>query len=303
MVTRKNIVRNVVTSTALAGMMFASPVVSEAALGDQTLSYGEKHGDVVELQDVLSAKGYFDYHKSTGYYGSITEGAVKQFQKAHGLAVDGIAGPNTFAAIEKVNQGQAHRTLIQGDRGHQVSALQEELGGYYNYKVDGIYGPITEKAVRAFQADNGLAVDGIAGANTWAALTGKTVNAKPASTESTTTNTNTTSAKQTNTESKSSEQSGQEFKVEATAYTAYCEGCSGVTATGIDLRANPNQKVIAVDPDVIPLGSKVHVEGYGTAIAGDTGGAIQGNRIDLFMPERQDALNFGRKTVTVTVLD
>ena len=61
MVARKNIVRNVVTSTALAGMMFASPVVSEAALGDQTLSYGEKHGDVVELQDVLSAKGYFNY--------------------------------------------------------------------------------------------------------------------------------------------------------------------------------------------------------------------------------------------------
>ncbi|MCA0986523.1 peptidoglycan-binding protein [Guptibacillus algicola] len=301
MVTRKNIVRNVVTSTALAGMMFASPVVSEAALGDQTLSYGEKHGDVVELQDVLSAKGYFDYHTSTGYYGSITEDAVKQFQDAHGLAVDGIAGPNTFAAIEKANQGQAHRTLIAGDRGHQVSTLQEELGGYYNYNVDGIYGPITEKAVRAFQADNGLRVDGIAGANTWAALTGKTVQSTPASTKSTTSNS--TSAKQTNTESKSSEQSGQEFKVEATAYTAYCEGCSGVTATGIDLRANPNQKVIAVDPDVIPLGSKVHVEGYGTAIAGDTGGAIQGNRIDLFMPERQDALDFGRKTVTVTVLD
>ncbi|MFP3359495.1 endopeptidase SpoIID/LytB, partial [Planococcus sp. SIMBA_143] len=66
MVARKNIVRNVVTSTALAGMMFASPVVSEAALGDQTLSYGEKHGDVVELQDVLSAKGYFNYDESTG---------------------------------------------------------------------------------------------------------------------------------------------------------------------------------------------------------------------------------------------
>ena len=47
--------------------------------------------------------------------------------------------------------------------------------------------------------------------------------------------------------------------------------------TGINLRANPNLKVIAVDPSVIPLGSKVWVEGYGYAVAGDTGGAIKGN--------------------------
>ncbi|WP_342526533.1 LysM peptidoglycan-binding domain-containing protein [Chryseomicrobium sp. FSL W7-1435] len=98
-------------------------------------------------------------------------------------------------------------------------------------------------------------------------------------------------------------EAAQTMTVEATAYTAYCEGCSGTTATGIDLRANPNQKVIAVDPSVIPLGSKVWVEGYGEAIAGDTGGAIKGNKIDLFMPEQQDALNWGRQTITIKILD
>ncbi|QIW88682.1 putative cell wall-binding peptidase-related domain protein [Bacillus phage P59] len=97
--------------------------------------------------------------------------------------------------------------------------------------------------------------------------------------------------------------SGKTLSVTATAYTAYCSGCSGVTATGIDLRANPNQKVIAVDPSVIPLGSKVYVEGYGQAIAGDTGGAIKGHKIDLFIPSRSDALSFGRQTVKVTILD
>jgi 3D (Asp-Asp-Asp) domain-containing protein len=61
-------------------------------------------------------------------------------------------------------------------------------------------------------------------------------------------------------------------------------------------------KVIAVDPSVIPLGSKVYVEGYGVAVAGDTGSAIQGNRIDLFMANREDALNYGRQTVQVTIL-
>ncbi|WP_169817416.1 3D domain-containing protein [Caryophanon tenue] len=91
------------------------------------------------------------------------------------------------------------------------------------------------------------------------------------------------------------------IKVSATAYTAYCSGCSGITATGINLKKNPNKKVIAVDPRVIPLGSKVWVEGYGEAIAGDTGGAIKGNKIDVFLPTTKKALNWGRRTVTVKV--
>ncbi|MGP4059974.1 LysM peptidoglycan-binding domain-containing protein [Halobacillus sp. H74] len=113
---------------------------------------------------------------------------------------------------------------------------------------------------------------------------------------------NTSTATQTSTTQDTGNDVVKEFTAEATAYTANCTGCSGVTATGIDLNANPDQKVIAVDPNVIPLGSKVHVEGYGVAIAGDTGGAINGNRIDVFMPNREDALNFGRKSVKVQVL-
>ena len=96
---------------------------------------------------------------------------------------------------------------------------------------------------------------------------------------------------------------GKEFYVTATAYTAYCNGCSGITATGINLKENPNLKVIAVDPSVIPLGSKVWVEGYGYAVAGDTGGAIKGSKIDLFMPSKSQAYDFGRKKVLVKVLN
>ncbi|NJP36641.1 peptidoglycan-binding protein [Alkalicoccus luteus] len=105
------------------------------------------------------------------------------------------------------------------------------------------------------------------------------------------------------TSSSSGDAEGETLTVEATAYTANCTGCTGVTATGIDLNANPDQKVIAVDPSVIPLGSTVEVEGYGTAIAGDTGGAIQGNKVDLYMQSRGEALNFGRQTINVTVVD
>ncbi|WP_174734408.1 3D domain-containing protein [Mesobacillus harenae] len=98
-------------------------------------------------------------------------------------------------------------------------------------------------------------------------------------------------------------QAAKEVMVEATAYTASCEGCIGITKTGVDLIANPGAKVIAVDPSVIPLGSKVHVEGYGYATAEDIGGAIKGNRIDVFIPERNDALKWGRQHVKVTIIN
>ncbi len=97
--------------------------------------------------------------------------------------------------------------------------------------------------------------------------------------------------------------SSKEFYATSTAYTPYCNGCSGTSATGINLRANPDLKVIAVDPNVIPLGTKVWVEGYGYAIAGDTGGSIKGNKIDVLMQTKSEAYQWGRKTVLVKVLD
>lgn len=104
-------------------------------------------------------------------------------------------------------------------------------------------------------------------------------------------------------ESTSQENVTKEITVSATAYTADCQGCSGVTATGVDLKANPNAKVISVDPSVIPLGTKVYVEGYGYATAADTGSAIKGNRVDLFIPNQQDALNWGVKNVNLKILN
>lgn len=88
------------------------------------------------------------------------------------------------------------------------------------------------------------------------------------------------------------------YTMEATAYTA-----DTITATGLKPVRNPSGlSTVAVDPSVIPLGSKVLVEGYGYALASDTGGDIKGMRIDLFMNTLSDCTNFGRKTVTVHVL-
>lgn len=95
---------------------------------------------------------------------------------------------------------------------------------------------------------------------------------------------------------------GQEFYVEASAYTPYCSGCSGYSALGVNLRSNSDVKIIAVDPNVIPLGSKVWVEGYGYAVAADTGGSIRGNKIDVLMPTKQAAYSWGRKKVRIKIL-
>jgi 3D (Asp-Asp-Asp) domain-containing protein/uncharacterized protein YabE (DUF348 family) len=84
----------------------------------------------------------------------------------------------------------------------------------------------------------------------------------------------------------------------ATAYTADCYGCSGITKIGMPA----GHGVVAVDPSVIPLGTRLYIPGYGAAVAGDTGGAIHGNRIDLGFNSTTDAMHFGRRPVVVYVL-
>ncbi|MBZ4687820.1 MAG: hypothetical protein JG764_1453 [Clostridiales bacterium] len=87
----------------------------------------------------------------------------------------------------------------------------------------------------------------------------------------------------------------KELEVEATAYTH----TGNTTFTGIW----PYVGIVAVDPKVIPLGTKMYVEGYGFAEAQDTGGAIKGEKIDVFMDTREEALKWGRKKVKVYILE
>ncbi|MHB8073433.1 G5 and 3D domain-containing protein [Desulfosporosinus fructosivorans] len=85
------------------------------------------------------------------------------------------------------------------------------------------------------------------------------------------------------------------LNVESTAYTY----TGNKTATGVE----PREGLIAVDPKVIAMGSKVYVEGYGYAIAADTGGAIRGNKIDVFFPTLRQCMDWGRKPVHIYVLE
>ena len=99
----------------------------------------------------------------------------------------------------------------------------------------------------------------------------------------------------------------RQLTMTATAYTSGF-GCTGkrpgdpgygITASGMRVQHG----VVAVDPRVIPLGTPLFIEGYGFAVAADTGSAIRGYSIDLFMYDLQDALNFGRRTVNVFILE
>lgn len=101
-------------------------------------------------------------------------------------------------------------------------------------------------------------------------------------------------------ENSGSSSGGKTMSMQSTAYSWSEAVNSNLSATGIDLSQNP--WCVAVDPSVIPLNTMVEVSGYGVAIAGDTGGAIKGNIIDVHFPTVDQCIQWGRRQVTVTIL-
>ncbi|SFE60404.1 Putative peptidoglycan binding domain-containing protein [Alteribacillus iranensis] len=141
---------------------------------------GDKHAKVKTLQRRLQSLGYYKGGLDS-HYGRQTAAAVRKFQKNEQLAVDGIAGPQTLAAlqgassadksvssVQSLSQGTTFKVLSIGDKGNEISQLQQQLKdlGYYKSNVTGVFGPITEEAVRKFQRKNSLTVDGMAGPKT-----------------------------------------------------------------------------------------------------------------------------------------
>jgi len=86
---------------------------------------------------------------------------------------------------------------------------------------------------------------------------------------------------------------GQKLTVSA---TCYCLG--GSTASGLPVGPG----IMATDPSVIPLGTRAYVPGYGNAVAADTGGAVKGLTIDLWVSSCKKAAAYGRQTLTITIL-
>ena len=133
-----------------------------------TIRYGNRGNVVKFLQCYLNLYG--NSLTVDGIFGSGTQNAVRKFQQDNGLAVDGIVGKNTWRTLMRQDKLPL---LRRGNRGVYVRYLQEKLVAklYPAGTADGIFGQNTERAVREFQEENGLGVDGIVGPLTWAKLT------------------------------------------------------------------------------------------------------------------------------------
>ena len=188
-------------------------------------------------------------------------------QKAPQKPVERVVEKPVETVVEKP-------AIMIGARGDEVRAIQKHLadGGFYAGEIDGIFGPITARAVKEFQKSVNLTVDGIVDRETFAYI-GR-ITGEPS-------------------------RYSRSLAMKASAYSAYDPGNGSYTYGGNLLRKG----LVAVDPAVIPLGTRLYVQGYGYAVADDIGGAIKGNRIDLAFDSHGEAINFGVQRVNVYIID
>ena len=156
--------------------------IQEKRKSPHVLARGDEGQDVVVLQQRLKVAGFYA-GRPTGVFGPVTEDAVRRFQMAHKLDVDGIVGAGTLGKLPpmgiggeespKVSTAVKNKDFLSiGDRGLPVRVLQEQLihAGYLKGSPNGYFGAYTADAVKRFQGANYLAVSGIAGPTTRAKL-------------------------------------------------------------------------------------------------------------------------------------
>ncbi|GEK57733.1 hypothetical protein CHL76_01380 [Marinococcus halophilus] len=168
----------------LAGVLLAISFVlstsTPANAASNIVKYGDNSSQAQELKEDLYELGYLDIANPTKYFGRQTERAVENFQKDHSLTVDGVAGPNTFSKINEIIHSKSSggsntdsSVLKDGVTSPAAKAMKKDLYtlGYLDIaEPNERFGPQTEAAVKAFQRDQGLVVDGVAGPNTLAEI-------------------------------------------------------------------------------------------------------------------------------------
>lgn len=180
---------SVSTAVHLLALSVALGVVGMARQASALVKQGDRGSEVTTLQQRLKDLGFFKA-SVTGYFGSATKDALIQFQQAKGLTPDGVAGTSTEASLgdsstsskperessnprPQLRKESSGHVLQLGDRGSQVSALQESLArAGLPSGARGIFDEATQDAVRQFQQTKGLTPDGIVGSQTMAALPG-----------------------------------------------------------------------------------------------------------------------------------
>ncbi|HEY9725635.1 MAG TPA: peptidoglycan-binding protein [Chroococcales cyanobacterium] len=165
---------------SLLSLTVALGIVGRPTQASALVKQGDRGSEVTALQERLKELGYFQANV-TGFFGPLTKDAVTRFQQAMGLLPDGVAGNSTQTSLNNrrvqsrslpVSTRDASQRLWRvGDRGEQVTLIQESLAvSGFAAGTNGIFDSETQEAVRQFQQARGLAVDGIVGSQTMAAL-------------------------------------------------------------------------------------------------------------------------------------
>ena len=316
-------------------LLLISAVCFSSLCSAAALKYGDEGDDVKEIQDYLIAQNLL-HATADGYYGASTVKAIKDFQSALGLDVDGVCGAMTYkllraaaydeidvttykpgdyvpepsnvpqnsfvapilSAVNVVSEVAQHAgvgdVIKLGMKGDGVTYLQNRLSelGFYSGDANGVCDGSTIDALKKFQKSRGMTADGICGKRTYTALEED----NPAPSEDEYYSANEPSDDEQFTEFP---RYGKVIHVEATAYSSQQPGLSNYTASGTICRRG----VIATDPSVIPLGTKVYIPGYGYAVAEDTGGAIIGNKIDVAFDTVAECYEFGRQFIDIYIID
>ena len=282
------------------------------------LKYGDKGDEVKEIQTYLIAQNLL-HDAADGVYGSSTVEAIRDFQTALGLDADGVCGTVTYKvlraaafneidiynfsleefvsgadesvgtqpAVEEVGSYAGVGDVIKpGMSGAGVVNLQTKLieHGFLDGEADGYCGESTVAALKNFQSSRGMTPDGICGLQTYSALEDSQYDPNDKSWDE---------------YSAELPEYSRVVRVEATAYSRHEDGMSNYTARGSFCQRG----IIAVDPNFIPLGTRVYIPGYGYAVADDVGGAIVGNIIDIAFDSVEECYQWGRQWIDIYIIE
>ena len=306
-------------------LILISAVCISSLCSAAALKYGDQGSEVKEIQEYLIAQCLLN-EAADGVYGTATVNAIKDFQSALGLEADGVCGAETYKILRAAAYNQIDITTFKpgdyvpeppqtvsqtvnsvlsavntikdvvqyagvgdviklGMEGDGVVYLQNKLSehGFYDGEADGVADEDVIDALKDFQNSRGMMADGICGRKTYFALDGSN---EPAN---------------LNDYEFSSEipDFSRVIRVEATAYSSEQPGMNAYTALGTICQRG----VIATDPNIIPLGTRVFIPGYGYAVAEDTGGAIVGHKIDVAFDTVAECYEFGKQFIDIYILD
>ena len=302
-------------------LLLISAVCFSSLCSAAALKYGDRGEGVKEIQTYLIAQNLL-HAEADGVYGSSTVEAIKNFQEALGLEVDGICGALTYKILRAAAYDEIDITTFQvGDyvpdyqlpvNSNSASSVLSAVSTVKNVIEYAGVGDVIKLGMQGdgvVDLQNRLSelgyydgeVHGICDASTVKAL--KNFQSSRGIAADGICGRRTYSALDGNDGGYDNDYGFPNYSrsvyVEATAYSSAEPGMSAYTATGTLCRHG----VIATDPSFIPLGTKVYIPGYGYAVAEDTGGAIVGNVIDVAFDSVAECYEFGRQFLEIYIIE